>query len=243
MSLIVSVIVPVYNEEGAAVPLAREIDSVFGAAFGAGAYEIIFVDDKSTDNTLVTLIAAKTELSHLRVLTHAKNAGQSRAVRTGIIHAKGVVIVTLDGDGQNPPQDAPRLAQRLLASGPEVGMVAGRRIGRKDSRAKTWASKLANGFRKRLLNDGADDTGCGLKAIRRDVFLRLPYFDHIHRYLPALVNREGYVTLFEDVSHRRRTTGASKYTNLGRLVVAVSDLLGVMWLNRRARLPGEVTEI
>ncbi len=238
-----SVVVPVYNEEGAAADLVREIDAAFQSAGEGHPYEIVFVNDASKDGTLASLEALKPEVPALRVLSHNANAGQSRAVRTGVLAARGGIIVTLDGDGQNPPEFAPRLALTLLKAPDSVGMVAGQRQKRQDSAAKLIASRWANNIRKRLLNDGCDDTGCGLKAFRRDVFLRLPYFDHIHRYLPALVNREGYQVLLEPVGHRARTTGQSKYTNLGRLWVAFSDLAGVMWLNRRARNPGGFREL
>ena len=233
-----SIVVPVYNEEGAAAPLAREI----AAAFAGLDYEMIFVDDASRDATVASLVDARRELPNLRVLQHQRNAGQSRAVRTGVMAARASVVVTLDGDGQNDPADAPRLARRLMEGSPTLGLVGGRRATRRDSAAKRLASRLGNGVRKSLLNDHADDTGCGLKAFRRDVFLRLPYFDHIHRYLPALVLREGFSVVFEDVSHRPRITGASKYNNLGRAWVSISDLLGVLWLRTRARPVGGVTE-
>ena len=233
-----SVVVPVFNEEGAAAPLAREI----AAAFAGADYEMLFVDDASRDATVASLIAAKGELPHLRVIRHQKNAGQSRAIRTGVLAARGAIIVTLDGDGQNDPADAPRLARRLAEGPLSLGMVGGRRVKRQDSAAKRLASRLGNGVRKRLLNDHADDTGCGLKAIRREVFLRLPYFDHLHRYLPAMVQREGFETVFEDVAHRARVTGVSKYNNLGRALASVSDILGVLWLDRRAAAPGALHE-
>jgi glycosyltransferase involved in cell wall biosynthesis len=177
------------------------------------------------------------------LLGHRRNAGQSRAVRTGVLAARGEVVVTLDGDGQNNPADAPRLVARLRAGPPELGLVGGQRLKRQDTAAKRWASRAANNIRKGLLKDEADDTGCGLKAFRREAFLRLPYFDHVHRYLPALMLREGYRVAFEDVSHRARTTGASKYTNLGRLWASLSDLLGVMWLRSRARNPEGAEEL
>lgn len=235
----ISVVVPVHDEEGAAGPLAREI----AEAFKGRSFEMVFVNDASKDATLAELEALRAELPMLRVLSHAKNAGQSRAVRSGILAARGPIIVTLDGDGQNPPADAPKLADALIAAGPEVALVGGVRAKRQDTGAKRWASKWANGIRKRLLNDDANDTGCGLKAFRRDAFLRLPYFDHIHRYLPALMIREGYQNRFMDVGHRGRETGRSKYTNLGRLWAALSDLLGVMWLRTRSRNPGTVSEL
>lgn len=236
---LISVVVPVFNEEGAAAALAREIAS----AFAGRSFEIVFVDDASRDGTLAALSSLKDEIPVLRVIQHRLNAGQSRALRSGVLKARGGIIVTLDGDGQNDPADAPRLVDRLSTGGPSLGLVGGRRAKRQDSAAKRFASRFGNGVRKRLLHDGADDTGCGLKAIRREVFLRLPYFDHIHRYLPALVLREGFEVAFEDVNHRPRTTGASKYSNLGRLMVSVSDLMGVMWLRRRARNPGLPEEL
>jgi glycosyltransferase involved in cell wall biosynthesis len=235
----ISVVVPVRDEEGAAGPLAREI----AAAFAGVPHEIIFVDDASRDATRARLMALKAELPSLRVLAHAKNAGQSRAVRTGVLAARAPVIVTLDGDGQNDPADGPALVRRLLAGPGDLGLVGGRRVKRQDSAAKRMASRFGNGIRKRLLDDQADDTGCGLKAFRREAFLRLPYFDHMHRYLPALMLRERFTVAFEDVGHRARTTGASKYTNLGRLAVSASDLLGVLWLRRRARSPEVVDEV
>jgi len=234
----VSVVVPVFNESGAAAALAREI----AAAFKGRSYEMIFVNDASRDSTLAELTALKAEIPQLRVLSHAKNAGQSRAVRTGILAARATIVVTLDGDGQNDPADAPRLADRLKAGPPNLALVGGERVKRQDSAAKKVASRWANTIRKRLLKDTADDTGCGLKAFRREAFLRLPYFDHIHRYIPALMLREGYEVAFEPVNHRAREIGQSKYTNFGRLKVAFADLLGVMWLQSRSRLPGDVSE-
>ena len=234
-----SVVVPVYNESGAAPALAREI----AASFADRAYEMIFVNDASRDDTLDQLTALKVEIPQLRVLSHASNSGQSRAVRTGILAARAPIVVTLDGDGQNDPADAPRLAQALKAAPEELAMIGGERVKRQDSAAKKWASKWANGIRKKLLRDEANDTGCGLKAFRREAFLRLPYFDHIHRYIPALMLREGYEVVFEPVNHRHRTTGVSKYTNFGRLKASASDLLGVMWLQSRARNPGGADEV
>ena len=235
----ISVVVPVFDEEGAAPALAREI----AAAFAGRSYELIFVDDASRDGTRAALLALKDEIPQLRVLAHRKNSGQSRSVRSGVLGARGGIIVTLDGDGQNDPADAPRLVDTLKAGGPNLAMVGGERRKRQDSQAKKWASRIGNGVRRRLLNDRAIDTGCGLKVFRREAFLRLPYFDHIHRYLPALMIREGYDIAFEGVNHRHRESGQSKYTNLGRLWASLSDLRGVMWLNTRARLPGAVDEL
>ncbi|GAA0646041.1 glycosyltransferase family 2 protein [Brevundimonas lenta] len=234
----ISVVVPVHNEEGAAAPLAREI----ATAFAGRSFEMVFVNDASKDGTLDELRALQAELPMLRILSHGSNAGQSRAVRTGVLAARAPIVVTLDGDGQNPPADAPRLTDLLAASPSTVALVGGVRAKRQDSEAKRWASRWANRIRKKLLSDDADDTGCGLKAFRRDVFLRLPYFDHIHRYLPALMIREGYENRYLDVDHRHRETGQSKYTNWGRLMASFSDLLGVMWLKSRSRRPGAISE-
>ena len=234
-----SIVVPVFDEEGAAAALAAEI----AHAFSDFAHEIIFVDDASRDATVERLMALRGDLPQLRVLSHARNAGQSRAIRSGVLAARAAVVVTLDGDGQNDPADGPRLVARLHAAPSELGMVSGLRARRRDSAAKRWGSRAANSLRSRLLRDGAEDTGCGLKAMRREAFLRLPYFDHMHRFLPALMLREGYEVAFVEVGHRPRTTGRSKYSNLGRLWASVSDLAGVLWLNARSRRPGAVREV
>jgi glycosyltransferase involved in cell wall biosynthesis len=235
----ISVVVPVFDEEGAAPALAREI----AAAFRGRSFEIVFVDDASRDGTKTVLKALEAEIPQLRLLAHRRNSGQSRAIRTGILGARGEVIVTLDGDGQNDPADGPKLVDALMAGPADLALVGGERVKRQDSQAKRIASRVGNGVRKRLLKDTANDTGCGLKAFRREAFLRLPYFDHIHRYLPALMAREGFKTAFLPVNHRHRTTGRSKYTNLGRLWVSLSDLFGVMWLQSRARNPEAVDEL
>jgi glycosyltransferase involved in cell wall biosynthesis len=235
----ISVVVPVYDEEGAAPALAREI----AAAFAGRNFEMVFVDDASKDDTRAVLKALAAEIPQLRVLGHRKNSGQSRAIRSGILAARGPVIVTLDGDGQNDPADGPTLVDALLAGPPELALVGGERVKRQDSAAKKFASRIGNGVRKRLLHDTANDTGCGLKAFRREAFLRLPYFDHIHRYIPALMLREGYQVAFRPVNHRHRQTGRSKYTNLGRLMASLSDLFGVMWLQSRSRNPGGADEL
>jgi dolichol-phosphate mannosyltransferase len=235
----ISVVVPVFDEEGNAAALAREI----AAAFEGRAYEMIFVDDASRDGTRAELIAAKADLPALRVLTHSKNGGQSRGIRSGAEAARGEYLVTLDGDGQNVPADAPALVDRLKAAPAEVGVVHGRRVGRQDSWAKKTGSRIANPVRAWILQDHADDAGCGLKAIRRELYLRFPYFDHMHRYWPALTHREGLKVEYMDVSHRPRGAGVSKYNNLRRLWASLGDLIGVVWLKARARLPGSVAEI
>lgn len=237
----ISVVVPVYNEEENAGPLIEEI----AAAMQGHAFEMVFVDDHSTDTTLQVLKNLKKIHKNLRVLHHNQNAGQSRSVRSGVMAAKGIFIATLDGDGQNDPANIPALFKQMTRNdAPEnLALVGGRRAKRKDTWAKRVGSKLGNGVRKWLLKDEADDTGCGLKVFRRDAFLRLPYFDHIHRYIPALMLREGYAIEFADVGHRNRQFGVSKYTNFGRLMVSIADLRGVMWLRRRSRNPGQVDEI
>ncbi len=234
-----SIVVPVFNEEGAAEALALEI----AAAFEGEAFEILFVDDASTDATRARLAALKPRLPALRLIGHARNAGQSRAIRTGVMAARAPIVVTLDGDGQNDPADAPRLARALRDGSPRLGLIGGLRLRRRDSLAKRLASRVGNGVRDWLLKDGAADTGCGLKVFRREAFLRLPYFDHLHRFLPALFRREGYDLAFEPVGHRPRTSGASKYTNLGRLFASAPDLFGMMWLQSRARDPGAAEEV
>jgi glycosyltransferase involved in cell wall biosynthesis len=236
-----SVVVPVYDEAGNVAALAREI----AAALDGRSYELIFVDDASRDDTRAELASVRAEIPQLRILGHRRNSGQSRAVRTGVLAARAPIVGTLDGDGQNDPRDLPRLYARLV--GPDapanLGMVAGRRVERRDSWAKRMGSRLANSVRKRLLRDGADDSGSGVKVFRREAFLRLPYFDHMHRYMPALMLREGYAVEFLDVNHRPRGAGRSKYTNLGRLAATGTDLFGVMWLASRAANPGGWDEL
>lgn len=236
-----SVVSPVRNE-------AQNIDSLVGeitAALGGRAYEIIFVDDSSSDDTRARLFALKEKTPHLRVIGHRKNAGQSRAVRTGVQAARSNIILTLDGDGQNDPADLPGLLGQLTrADAPQgLSLVQGRRATRVDSGWKKFGSGLANRVRRSILKDNASDSGCGVRAFRRDVFLQLPYFDHMHRYLPALMMSEGLIVEDRPVGHRARKHGRSNYTNFGRLGDAVSDLRGVMWLRKRRRSPGGVDEI
>jgi dolichol-phosphate mannosyltransferase len=234
----ISVVVPVKDEAGNVGPLAREI----AGALKGEAHEIVFVDDGSADTTAEELQALKTEIPALRVVRHGRNLGQSRGIRTGVVAARGGIIVTLDGDGQNDPADIPKLLAMLRADR-GLGMVSGVRVKRQDKPSRRLASKLGNRFRNAMLGDGASDTGCGLKAFHRDLFLSLPYFDHMHRFLIALAQREGWKVAYVPVNHRPRLTGASKYTNFGRLLVSVQDLLGVRWLQRRHRGPTETREL
>jgi glycosyltransferase involved in cell wall biosynthesis len=236
-----SVVVPVMNEAGNAAVLAREI----AAALDGRSYEMVFVDDASRDDTREELIGLRKELPALRVLGHRKNSGQSRAIHSGVLAARAPIVGTLDGDGQNDPADLPKLLVRLnRAEAPaNLGMIAGKRAKRQDSWSKRTASRIANTVRKSLLKDGADDSGSGIKVFKREAFLRLPYFDHMHRYMPALMLREGYAVEFLEVNHRHRGAGRSKYTNLGRLAANMTDLFGVMWLRSRARQPGGADEL
>lgn len=240
MTVALSVVVPVKDEADNVRSLAQEIVR----AVGQNDVEILFVDDGSSDDTLARLTELKSEILALRIIRHSRNAGQSRALRSGVRTARAAIVVTLDGDGQNDPADIAKvLAPFHTESGAaRIGMVAGIRVKRRDSIAKRIASRLANRFRRWMLNDGATDIGCGLKAFRRDVYLALPYFDHMHRYLATLMQREGYEVRFVEVGHRRRLHGTSKYGIWDRFVVGVQDIFGVLWLKKRFRDAVEVTE-
>ena len=230
-----SVVIPVCNEEESIGSLINEITQALSDHYQ---HEIIVVDDGSKDNTLDVLLKIKQDLSTLRIVKHLKNSGQSTAVRTGIQYASSAWIATLDGDGQNDPADIPNLYDELInnqAADPWL-VVAGYRKKRKDSWLKRISSKYANGIRDRLLRDGTPDTGCGLKVFSRDSFLALPYFDHMHRYIPALFQRQGGRVVSIEVNHRHRMQGTSKYGFHNRLWVGIVDILGVRWLQNRARL-------
>jgi dolichol-phosphate mannosyltransferase len=233
----VAVVVPVKNEAENILPLIAEID----AALRGRAHEIVYVDDGSDDATPAQLAAAKTQYPSLRVLRHSESCGQSAAVATGVRAARATWIATLDGDGQNDPADIPALLDAAHAAGESV-MVAGQRVKRRDSSVKRMSSKLANGLRNALLKDGVADTGCGLKVFAREDFLALPYFDHMHRFLPALIQRAGRRVILMPVNHRPRTRGISKYGVMNRLFVGITDMLGVMWLQRRNRRPRSISE-
>ena len=227
-----SVVVPVFNEQDNVAPLVHEI---LAALRGLVDFEIVYVDDQSRDGTLAVLRGLKTQVPELRVLHHAVQSGQSTAIRTGVRAARGAWIATLDGDGQNDPADIPRLLAARDAASADTRLFAGWRVERKDSGSKRWASKWANAIRARMLRDDTPDTGCGSKLFERAAFLELPYFDHMHRYLPALMQRAGWHTVSVPVNHRPRSAGVSKYGNLGRALAGIRDLQGVAWLIRRNR--------
>jgi glycosyltransferase involved in cell wall biosynthesis len=236
----VSIVVPVKNEAGNIEPLVGEI----AAALGPDArFEIIYVDDGSSDATadqLRTLMACR---PWLRTIRHAVSCGQSAAIRTGVIHAAAPVVITLDGDGQNDPAFILPLIRALAAGAPGIGIIAGQRVGRQASSFKKLQSRIANAVRGAILRDGTRDSGCGLKAFRRDVFLALPYFDGLHRFLPALVRREGYAIGYVDVVDRQRRAGKSNYGMWDRLWIGILDLAGVWWLIGRKRRVPEAAEV
>jgi len=230
-----SVVVPVFNEQDNVGPLLREI---LAALRGRIDFEAVFVDDDSKDGTLAALQALKAEAPELRVLHHVKQSGQSTAIRTGVKHARGAWIATLDGDGQNDPADIPKLLAARETADRGIRLFAGWRVNRRDPGSKRWASKWANAIRARMLRDETPDTGCGIKLFEREAFLDLPYFDHMHRYLPALMQRAGWKTVSVPVNHRPRSTGVSKYNNLNRALVGLRDLRGVSWLIVRSKRTG-----
>lgn len=236
-----SVVVPARDEAPNIVPLVGEIRRALEGRFD---YEIICVDDGSEDRLPDALRAARAAAGvRLRVLRHERSCGQSTAVWNGVQAAGGELIATLDGDGQNDPADIPRLVTALLVDEPGgVQLVIGHRTRRNDSFIRLVSSRIANGIRGSLLGDQTPDTGCGLKVFRREVFLALPYFDHMHRFLPALIRRQGGRVLSVPVNHRSRTRGRSKYGIHNRLWAGIVDLLGVAWLLRRERRPTAVLE-
>jgi glycosyltransferase involved in cell wall biosynthesis len=221
--------------------LVREIAQTLSGR----AFEIIFVDDSSMDDTRARLFALKTSIPNLRVIGHRKNAGQSRAVRTGVVAARSSIILTLDGDGQNDPADLAGLLGQLnrADAAADLALVQGRREKRVDSGWKKFGSTFANRIRRSILKDSNADSGCGMRAFRRDAYLQIPYFDHMHRYLPALMQSEGFMVEERSVGHRARQHGRSNYTNFGRLADAMSDMRGVMWLRKRRKSPGGVDEL
>ena len=232
--VMISIIAPMKNEAENVEALVREIAESCAAI---APFEVILVDDGSDDGTGDVITGLMGEFPWLRLLRHPQSAGQSAAVHSGVHAATGTVICTLDGDGQNPPHEIPNLAAPFLDDDcpDDLGLVAGQRVDRDDTWSRRAASRFANDLRSWLLNDGTRDTGCGLKAFRRDAFLELPYFNHMHRYLPALFTRDGWAVAHVDVSHRAREAGRSKYSNIGRALVGLYDLFGVAWLIRRRK--------
>ena len=229
----ISIVIPAKNEAG---NLPMLLDGIDAALAAHGDYEVLVVDDGSTDATAEVVRARMATHPTLRLIRHDVSGGQSAAVHSGVLAARGEIVCTLDADGQNPPAELSKLVAPLLAPGAaRVGLVAGQRVGRQDTASKKLASRLANAIRSRALKDGTRDTGCGLKAFRREAFLRLPFFNHMHRYLPALFVRDGWEVAHVDVAHAPRHAGRSNYNNLQRGLVGAVDLLGVMWLIRRKK--------
>lgn len=239
---VVSVVVPMHDEEGNIRPLVERILRTLGQQ--ATPFEIVLVDDGSRDGTRAEAMGMANLDARVRVIAHPIAAGQSAAVHSGVQAARGTLIATLDADGQNPPEDLVKVLAPLLdANRPEtLAIVAGQRIGRKDTLSKRLASRFANGLRSRVLNDRTRDTGCGLKAFDRGAYLALPFFNHQHRYLPALFARDGWMIAHVDVTHAPRVAGRSKYNNLQRGLVGITDLMGVAWLIRR-RKRAKATEV
>jgi dolichol-phosphate mannosyltransferase len=235
----VSVVVPVRNEAGNIALLVAEIAK---ALEGQWSFEVVYVDDGSTDGTEAELKRLMTQHAWLRRVRHKQSCGQSAAVRTGVAAARAPIVATLDGDGQNDPAFVPALVRALEAGNPRVGLVAGQRVGRKSSGFKKLQSRIANAVRGAVLRDGTRDTGCGLKAFRRAVFLGLPYFDGLHRFLPALIRREGFDIGYVDVVDRPRAHGVSNYGLWDRLWIGILDLAGVWWLIRRKKRIPEISE-
>jgi dolichol-phosphate mannosyltransferase len=229
-----SVVVPVKDEAENVLPLIREI---VAALDGRTSFEIVYVDDGSTDGTVDALQAARDDFPSLRVVRHDGCFGQSQAIQTGVRQARAPLIATLDGDGQNDPADIPALLKRFADEGGSADallMIAGWRAKRKDTWLKRMSSKIANAVRGSLLGDATPDTGCGLKVFPRAMFLAFPGFNHMHRFMPALTIRAGGRVVSVEVNHRPRERGQSKYGLFNRLWVGIVDLFGVMWLNRRA---------
>jgi glycosyltransferase involved in cell wall biosynthesis len=219
------------------------IEEIAGALDGRRDYEIIYVNDGSTDATGKRLAEAIKRWPDLRQIKHTVSTGQSAAVRSGVRAARGAIVATLDGDGQNDPAFLPELIGAIEKGGARIGLAAGQRVGRKDTGFKKFQSRAANAIRNAILHDGTRDSGCGLKAFRREVFLMLPYFDGLHRFLPALVRREGYEIAYVDVIDRPRRSGVSNYGFFDRLWIGILDVFGVWWLIRRKKPTPVATEV
>lgn len=228
----ISIVIPAHNEADNIGTLIREIKQLKLDQ----PYEIIIVDDASSDDTYANVVKLKTEIPELRIIQHEGTYGQSAAVATGIAHAVGELIVTMDGDGQNNPADIPKLVSAILDSeNKNLRMVAGFRKKRNDSAWRILSSKIANSVRSFFLQDQTPDTGCGLKIFYRAAFIKLPFFDHMHRFLPALIQMQGGDVISIEVSHRARMHGTSNYGTLNRLWVGIIDILGVSWLRLRSK--------
>jgi dolichol-phosphate mannosyltransferase len=233
----ITIVIPAYNEAEAIVSVVNEAREVFDQAFTS--FEIVVIDDGSADDTAGALGPLAAEDARIRVIRHPNRSGKSAALRTGMLQARAIWVATMDGDGQDDPRSVVDMAKAVdLSTVGEVGLVAGNRTNRTDGANRKFASRFANGLRRSLLNDDCPDTACGLKLIVRDVFLAMPFFDALHRYLPALTRHLGYEIVNVPVVNRARAAGASKYTNLGRAAAGVFDLLGVIWLMRRTHTPG-----
>ena len=235
----VAVVVPVRNEAGNIAPLVGEIAA---ALQGQWPFEVVYVNDGSTDGTEAELTRLMALHPFLRRVRHKQSCGQSAAVRSGVAAARAPIVVTIDGDGQNNPAFIPAMIRALEAGAPRMGLVAGQRTGRKSCGFKKLQSRIANAVRNAVLRDGTRDTGCGLKAFRRDMFLGLPSFDGLHRFLPALVKRDGFSIGYVEVVDRSRHTGVSNYGLWDRLWVGILDLAGVWWLVRRKKRVPEIVE-
>jgi dolichol-phosphate mannosyltransferase len=238
----VSVLIPAKNEAGNLIPLLEEVR----AALVDDAFEVIVVDDGSADATAAELRALQRGgYPQLRVLSHTRSLGQSTSIFHAAEVARGHWLATLDGDGQNDPADLPKMLDLVRGSEGTPGgvkLVAGHRVNRRDTASKRWASRFANKLRASLLRDQTPDTGCGIKLIERQAFLRLPYFDHMHRFIPALIRRHNGRMLVQPVNHRERGAGVSNYGNLDRALVGILDLFGVWWLIKRTRLDTHAQE-
>ena len=233
----ISVVIPVKNEAGNIDQLIKEI----AKSLKTTNYEIIYVNDGSVDNTEIELKNNLKQNNRLRVISHKISQGQSAALRSGVIASTSPLIATLDGDGQNDPSDLKKMVELIKKNKNKLTLIGGVRVNRKDSKPKLWASSFAKYCRFFLLKDKHPDSGCGIKIFHKDLFIKLPYFDHMHRFLSVLALREGANVLEFDVKHRERVVGSSNYTNIGRLLVGIFDVLGVLWL--RKRMPNNTSSI
>ncbi|MDH4567459.1 glycosyltransferase family 2 protein [Pseudomonas sp. BN414] len=238
----VSVLIPAKNEAENLPSLLEEVRQ----ALAHEDFEVIVVDDGSTDNTVPHLLALqRAGYAELRILSHDRSLGQSTSIYHAAQAARGTWLATLDGDGQNDPADIRGMLAIVRAPDAPLNLklIAGHRVNRRDTASKRWASRFANRLRSRLLKDNTPDTGCGIKLIDREAFLRLPYFDHMHRFIPALIQRHQGGMLVHPVNHRPRRAGVSKYGNLDRALVGILDLFGVWWLIRRTRFNTTAREL